>query len=57
MELESLLQFIYLGEATLYQERMQEFLDSANSLELKEIGNNVMEDVIYFETKLAHERT
>ena len=54
VELESLLQFIYLGEATLYQERMQEFLDSANSLELKEIGNNTIEDDTYFDTKTKH---
>ena len=38
-ELESIIQFIYLGEATLYEERMDEFLDVAKSLEIKEIFN------------------
>ena len=36
-EIESILQFIYLGEATFYQDRMNEFLDVARSLEVKEI--------------------
>ena len=36
-EIESILQFIYLGEATFYQDRMNEFLDVARSLEVNEI--------------------
>ena len=40
-DLESILQFMYLGEATLFRERMKEFLDVAKSLEIKEIFNNV----------------
>ena len=40
-EIESILQFIYLGEATLYQERMNEFLDVAKSLQVKEISKDV----------------
>ena len=31
------MQFIYLGEATFYEERMNEFLSVAKSLEIKEI--------------------
>ena len=31
------MQFIYLGEATLYEERMNEFVSVAKSLEIKEI--------------------
>ena len=54
VELESLLQFMYLGQATLYQERMQEFLDSAKTLELKEIGYDVMDDDT-FDTKTKYE--
>ena len=34
-ELESIMQFIYLGQATLYYERMDEFLAVAKSLEIK----------------------
>ena len=34
-ELESILQFIYLGQATFYQERMNEFLNVGKSLEIK----------------------
>ena len=36
-EMESIIQFIYLGEATLYKERMDEFLAVAKSLEIKEL--------------------
>ena len=38
-ELESIMQFIYLGEATFYEERMDEFLSVAKSLEIKELCN------------------
>ena len=37
-EIESVLQFIYLGQATCFQERMNEFLNVAKSLEIKEIS-------------------
>ena len=40
-EMESILEFMYLGVATFYQERMNEFLNVANSLEIKEISKNV----------------
>merc|ERR1712189_51161 len=40
-EIESILQFIYLGQATLYQERMNEFLNVAKSLEINEISKVV----------------
>ena len=38
-ELESIMQFIYRGEATFYKERMDEFLAVAKSLEIKELCN------------------
>ena len=38
-ELESIIQFIYLGEATLHEERMDEVLAVAKSLEIKELYN------------------
>jgi len=41
LEIESILQFIYLGEATFYQERMNEFIDVAKSLEVKEISKDI----------------
>merc|ERR1712189_149057 len=43
-ELESILQFIYLGEATFYHERMNEFLNVAKNLDIKEIGKNVVNE-------------
>ena len=38
-EIMSIIQFIYLGEATFYEERMDEFLAVAKSLEIKELCN------------------
>ena len=38
-EMESIMQFIYLGEATFYVERMEELLAVAKSLEIKELCN------------------
>ena len=38
-ELESIMQFIYLGEATFNEERMDEFLAVAKSLEIEELCN------------------
>ena len=43
-EVESILQFIYLGQATFYQDRMNEFLNVAKSLEIKEIGKENQEN-------------
>ena len=40
-EIESILQFIYLGKATFYQERMNEFLQVGKSLEIKEISRDI----------------
>ena len=36
-ELESIMQFIYYGEATFFEQRMDEFLNVAQSLEIKEL--------------------
>ena len=38
-EMESIMQFIYLGEATFYEERTNEFLAVAKLLEIKELCN------------------
>ena len=38
-EMQSIMQFIYLGEATFCKERMVEFLAVAKSLEIKELSN------------------
>ena len=43
-ELESILQFIYLGEASFYHERMNEFLNVAKNLDIKEIGKTVFNE-------------
>ena len=40
-EIESILQFIYLGKATFYQDRMNEFLQVGKSLEIKEINSDI----------------
>ena len=40
-ELESILQFLYLGEATFYEERMNEFLNVAKILEIKELSKDI----------------
>merc|ERR1711923_369860 len=37
-EMESILQFMYLGEGKFYYERMEEFLKIAKDLEVKEIS-------------------
>ena len=41
-EMESIIEFMYLGVATFYQERMDEFLNVAKSLEIKEISKDVV---------------
>ena len=40
-EIESILKLIYLGEAILHQERMDEFINATRSLEIKEIGKDI----------------
>ena len=40
-EMESLLEFMYLGVATFYQERMNEFLNVAKDLEIKQLSKHV----------------
>ena len=40
-EMQSILEFMYLGVGTFYQERMNEFLNVAKALDVKEIGQNV----------------
>ena len=42
-EMESIMQFIYLGEATFYEERMGEFLAVAKSLEITGLCNTLAE--------------
>lgn len=43
-EMESILQFIYLGEATFYEERMNHFLEAAKSLDIEGLNKNMEED-------------
>ena len=42
-EMQSIMQFLYLGEARLDEERVKEFLDVAKSLEIKELCNAEIE--------------
>jgi len=44
-EMKSILQFMYLGQATFYHDRMNEFLNVARSLQIKEISKDVDQDV------------
>ena len=50
-EMESILQFMYLGEGKFYYERMAEFIKVAKDLEVKEISKGVelpnMEEVVW----------
>ena len=39
-EIESILEFMYLGVATFYQDRINEFLNVAKNLEIKEISKS-----------------
>ena len=53
-EMESILQFMYLGEGKFYQERMGEFIKVAKDLEVKEISKGVEmpgeeEDIIEYD--------
>merc|ERR1719228_2146809 len=43
-EMKSILQFMYLGQATFYHDRMNEFLNVAKTLEIKEISKDVESD-------------
>jgi len=43
-EMESILQFIYLGEATFFEERMNYFLEAAKSLEIKELNKEDLDE-------------
>ena len=40
-EMESIMQFIYLGEARFYEERMSEFLRVSEDLEIKELSSSI----------------
>ena len=40
-EMESIMQFIYLGEARFYEERMSEFLMASKNLEIKDLSTGI----------------
>merc|ERR1711923_475858 len=40
-EMESIMQFIYLGEARFYEERMSEFLQVSRDLEIKALSTGI----------------
>merc|ERR1719300_1536303 len=42
-ELEAILQFIYLGKATFYKDKMNDFLSAAKNLQVKEIASGFEE--------------
>ena len=43
-EIESILQFIYLGEAKCYEERMNEFLTVAKNLDIRELAKGIEDE-------------
>ena len=53
-----ILQFLYLGEATFYHEKMNEFLNVAKNLDIMEIGKNVVDesDDLNFNSDLDKEK-
>ena len=52
-EMKSILEFMYLGQASLYQDRMDEFFNIAKSLEIKEISKYMeFEDSSHAQEKL-----
>ena len=59
-EIKPILQFMYLGQATIYQDKMNDFLNVTRSLEIKEISKIVAEENAHssqeqdFDTKFAH---
>ena len=44
-EINSILQFVYLGEASFHETRVNEFLSLAKSLEIKELSTDVEPNV------------
>ena len=48
-EIQSILEFVYLGETTICQSRIEEFLKVATSLEIKEINGNMNADLVHLE--------
>ena len=51
-EMESIMQFIYLGEARFYEERMSEFLTVSKNLEIKELSTGIeMKDQVESENE------
>ena len=55
-EMESILEFMYLGEATFQQERMEEFLKVAQNLEIKEL-TEMNEAIDHEEETIVHNYT
>ena len=44
--MQSILEFIYLGHATVYQSRMTEFMSVAKTLEIKDISKDIEDEKI-----------
>ena len=54
-EMESILQFIYLGEAKFYEERIKDFLTVAKNLEIREVAKGIEDgDSTETETEESH---
>ena len=52
-ELEAILQFIYLGQATFHEERVSKFLEAASSLEIKDLSQ-IHSDQKNFSSSTVH---
>ena len=55
-EIKSILQFMYLGQATFFHDRMNDFLNVAKSLEIKEISKDVDQDVSVSQNDQEYEK-
>ena len=44
-EMQAIIEFMYLGEASFSQLKMNQFLEAANNLEIKEISKNIVFDI------------
>ena len=54
-EMVSILQFVYLGQVTFSEDRMEEFLAVAKNLEIKELSTNIEQEPVHGSEFVLHE--
>ena len=55
-DMEAILQFIYFGEVSFYQERIEEFLLAAKSFEIEELSNVALNHPIQLQNSLMSKK-